>query len=1017
MFKSKKILHFVIAACLLITSTTVIAQTWQSTNGPYRPQEVRDLSSAKVGSVQTIYAAAAETLKFTTNGGITWQNTASLMRNPLVVAVKQDDANILHVGKLGELHRSTNGGVSWEEHKIFDPNLVPLRLSVSKNSPDIWLLGTDTVRRGTTWTTSLYRSENGGNTWFGLTYFKDNARTNINDVIFHPSNNKVWVGGSRRPLSQTPDGLTDATIRTKGVWFSTNNGADWTFHTSQPGGTTHRNVSALAFSDDPLSSIDLLFAAVTQSDGSAILYQSADDGLSWATTANLFSAIGVSQVRALKVSNIDHNVIIAATDKGFAISTNRGVNWRLIYSGLEKVQTAYQVLFDMNDASGVRIYLASYPGIFISTDQGNTWSDQNGIFSFMNSSSFAINGTTAHSVSRSYSGVAKMASGTWDQIPKEIGRTFFSGEDVAINNTNTLFANACGDSAGLGVIYVRTDGSENWRQVFTSNRGDNSSPIYTVLTDPKPGSQRVYAGGNFRVSTSFFNFIRSTNLGVSWSSQQKIGLTDGVPVRAIAIEPSSGVTHSTTLYAGLGKNGGSGLGVRKSTDDGNTWSGQLNGHEIISIAVASSSVLYLGSPDKIWRSNDALVNPPVLLPTTFGAKQIIKHPLYPNSTDHVWVINSGGDSIFATANGGITWTNVTGNLPTPINDLSTNPQNNFVIYASTAGGVYKLEPPPAPVLASPSNNETGISISPTLSWNASAGATSYRLQVATNSDFVTIVYDNASITTTNQGVGPLNHSTTYYWRVNASNSFGTGNWSSAWQFTIPPPPRTPVLASPSNGATEVSISPTLWWQGLVEATSYRLQVATNSDFVTIVYDNASITTIYQLISTLGYSTTYYWRVNASNNSGTSPWSSVWHFTTQSAPPPPPPDPCETVVVNGITIQAILPPCPPPAYKSGYLQTNTASVPDRYILSQNHPNPFNPTTVIHYGLPEDAYVVLKVYDILGREFATLVDEFQKAGNKSVNFDASSAGGELTSGVYIYKIQAGKFHDVKKMILLR
>ena len=86
---------------------------------------------------------------------------------------------------------------------------------------------------------------------------------------------------------------------------------------------------------------------------------------------------------------------------------------------------------------------------------------------------------------------------------------------------------------------------------------------------------------------------------------------------------------------------------------------------------------------------------------------------------------------------------------------------------------------------------------------------------------------------------------------------------------------------------------------------------------------------------------------------------------------------------------------------------------KFELVQNYPNPFNPTTKINYQLAKDENVSLKVYDVLGNEVATLVNSRQSAGTHSVNFNASA----LSSGVYFYKIVAGNFVDVKKMILLK
>jgi hypothetical protein len=93
--------------------------------------------------------------------------------------------------------------------------------------------------------------------------------------------------------------------------------------------------------------------------------------------------------------------------------------------------------------------------------------------------------------------------------------------------------------------------------------------------------------------------------------------------------------------------------------------------------------------------------------------------------------------------------------------------------------------------------------------------------------------------------------------------------------------------------------------------------------------------------------------------------------------------------------------------------NLTNIPKEYALSQNYPNPFNPVTKIDYALPKDGFVKIKVYDILGKEVTTLVNQQLTAGYYSVDFDATN----LTSGVYFYKIEAGRFNDVKRMILVK
>ena len=99
------------------------------------------------------------------------------------------------------------------------------------------------------------------------------------------------------------------------------------------------------------------------------------------------------------------------------------------------------------------------------------------------------------------------------------------------------------------------------------------------------------------------------------------------------------------------------------------------------------------------------------------------------------------------------------------------------------------------------------------------------------------------------------------------------------------------------------------------------------------------------------------------------------------------------------------------------------VPNGYALLQNYPNPFNPSTKIEYSIPEENFVTLKVYDVLGSEIATLVNGKKSAGYYEVNFSAingSASGGNaanLSSGIYYYKLSAGNFSQVKKMILIK
>jgi hypothetical protein len=89
------------------------------------------------------------------------------------------------------------------------------------------------------------------------------------------------------------------------------------------------------------------------------------------------------------------------------------------------------------------------------------------------------------------------------------------------------------------------------------------------------------------------------------------------------------------------------------------------------------------------------------------------------------------------------------------------------------------------------------------------------------------------------------------------------------------------------------------------------------------------------------------------------------------------------------------------------------IPAKYDLSQNYPNPFNPTTNINFELPFDGKVSLKIFDMTGREVASLVNEVKTAGYYSINFNASN----LSSGVYFYNLKTDNFTMTKKMMLIK
>ena len=107
------------------------------------------------------------------------------------------------------------------------------------------------------------------------------------------------------------------------------------------------------------------------------------------------------------------------------------------------------------------------------------------------------------------------------------------------------------------------------------------------------------------------------------------------------------------------------------------------------------------------------------------------------------------------------------------------------------------------------------------------------------------------------------------------------------------------------------------------------------------------------------------------------------------------------------------------YQLNPLNTNQEELlPIQYALHQNYPNPFNPSTTLRYELPENGLVNIIIYDMLGKQVKTLINQTQGAGYRSVIWDATNDYGKpVSAGIYLYQIQAGEYMQTKKMVLLK
>ncbi len=217
----------------------------------------------------------------------------------------------------------------------------------------------------------------------------------------------------------------------------------------------------------------------------------------------------------------------------------------------------------------------------------------------------------------------------------------------------------------------------------------------------------------------------------------------------------------------------------------------------------------------------------------------------------------------------------------------------------------------------------------------------------------------------------------------------------------------PNLLFPGNDSTLINptmIDLVLDWDSTVTATGYRLLLANDSLFNTVIHDTIVSTSSFNFYDWfLVNIDNLYWKVRTINDGGIGPWSETNRFN---------------IILTDVEEET--------------------QPPTEFVLMQNYPNPFNPSTKIKYVIPSsvilslskddgsnvtlrqaqsDIYVILKVYDVLGNEVATLVNEYKPAGSYEVEFQSAVHSHQFASGIYFYQLKAGNYLETKKMILMR
>ena len=397
----------------------------------------------------------------------------------------------------------------------------------------------------------------------------------------------------------------------------------------------------------------------------------------------------------------------------------------------------------------------------------------------------------------------------------------------------------------------------------------------------------------------------------------------------------------------------------------------------------------------------------ILRTTNGGTNWILQ---YTGTPDHLYGVcftdaNTGtavgwAGRILRTTNGGTNWISQIYGIANFLFDVSfidantgTTSGKNGTILRTTNGGTFPI--PAAPILISPPNNAVGQALNLSLSWNPVTYASTYRVQLASDTNFTNIIVDDSTLINTVKAVTNLSPLTNYYWRVNAKNISGISPFSSVWHFKTLGYPTQVNLFYPPDDTTNIPVNVTFIWNKPGEQTysirtinpdnkdnrviiKYWFELTTDTTGASLILDS-TLTDTTKSVGGLPNPITYYWHIRAKNEIGWGIFSVWFKFTT----------------IGTLNI------------------TGNSEIPKEFRLYNNYPNPFNPSTKIKFDIPKSSLVKLIVYDILGREIKTLVNEKLNAGRYEVNWDGSN----YPSGVYIYKLVAEDFVNVKKMVLLK
>jgi photosystem II stability/assembly factor-like uncharacterized protein len=929
---------------------------------------------------------------FSTNSGVTWTEQTLNSGGALNAITLTDNQTGYVVGNGGSILKTINGGTSWESktssttQKLNSVAFASAQVGYAAGASGTVLKTTNVGENwsnvgGAGWTkeltsvsangTTVYvtggdgfcaKSTNGGTSWTLLNFMTD-SQSDVNGVFVKSANEAVFVGGG-------------------GYVRLTNNGGS-TFSFGMH--SLHGTLNSVFFYDN--------LKGWACSEKSNVVLRTTDGGTNWSlptgTTVNMswsqkLSVSATVRGNAFSISAFNKNTVYCALGTRVYASYNRGETWAqigIMPTGGSKVNSFYVSPKDTN------LWVAAYGApdrIVRSTNYGSTWTvtitkdfSEYGMPLEMDGShpdTLTFGPEDGHFYRSTDFGA------TWTDLSTP---NFRSPCDIVIvrDNPDVIWVGDGITGSGQGQMFRSRDGGRSFQLIYTTS-GSEIPTAAGGSMDNNVGYATAWGSGGV---------MKTVDMGQNWTSVATTGSTWGVDI---------------------------------AKDDPN----------VIIYGVYGGATSYLSSNAASSFSTSALSGSNYALLAydrgTFLAQQsggIFKYNFtytVPSSNLQALTLLSpnGGESWSYGTQRNVTWT--ASNISNVKIEFKTAPSAAWqTVVASTPGaaGSYAWTIPNAPT------SQARVRITDVADNNpidSSDGVFSITVAsiaaqpTSLNFGSVTVGSSRTEIVTlTNSGTAPLVVSSA----VASNSSFVAGRSS----FTIPAglsdtlsirfspstvqtyneqmniicnapgsPFGIPVSGIGASAATLAVLSPNGGESWAANSTHNITWNAFGLERVEISYKVSPLAGWQRIAQ------------NVSASQGSFPWLVPNTPTTQAL----------VKIVDRVSGAVV------DSSDAFFTITGTTSVaeggiPTQYELNQNYPNPFNPSTVITYGVPKDGFVTLRAFNMIGQEVATLVNERQSAGRYRVTFDTQRLASAASSGLYFYRLSAGDFVEIKKMMLLK